>query len=47
MSYMKNLLMDILELYELGATPQEISESLKIDLKMVKDTIRVWGDDFK
>ena len=47
MSYMKELLYDILEMHELGAKPEQISDVLKIDLKMVKDAIVTYGDDFK
>lgn len=44
---MKEMLIDILEMHELGATPKHISEVLKVELKMVKDAIKNFGDDFK
>lgn len=47
MSYMKNLVLDILEMHELGASLKQISEYLNIDLQMVKDAIQIYGDDFK
>lgn len=47
MSYMKEKLIDILEMHELGASLKQISEYLNVDLQMVKDAIRIYGDDFK
>lgn len=47
MSYMKEILIDILEMHEIGATPKHISEVLNVDLKLVKDAIKNFGDDFK
>jgi len=47
MSYMKELLFDILEMHELGAKPEQISKLLKVDLNQVKEAIHTYGDDFK
>lgn len=47
MSYMKEVLIDILEMHELGATTKEISESLNVDVALVKEAIKNYGEDFK
>jgi len=47
MAYMKELLLDILEMHELGAKPEQISKVLQVDLNKVKQAIHDYADDSK